>query len=173
MGIATPMLVVVVTATLSLHAQAHPNFSGEWVVVPSRSIWYAEGRPINITVFGERFWAEQTEQFLTVSIENENGFRWVYRLDGSVSRNAPPSPAGPQQTASTIVWSESALVITTTGSVESDGKLQPGETRRLLKFNEDGTLRVEAPWGRNGAMIASVYSRVRPNNVVRSITHRP
>ena len=111
-------------------------------------------------MFGERFRAEQTEQFLTISIENESGFKWVYRLDGSVSSNALPGLAGPQQTASTIAWSESALVITTTGSVERDGKLQPSETRRLLKFNEDGTLRVEAPWGRNGATIASVYSRV-------------
>ena len=34
MGITTPMLVVVVTVTLSLQAQAHPNFSGVWAVVP-------------------------------------------------------------------------------------------------------------------------------------------
>jgi hypothetical protein len=160
MGTATRLLAAVVTASFSLPAQAHPNFSGTWAIVPSRSIWYDDAQPVNITVFGERFWAEQTDQVLTLSIANENGFKWVYRLDGVVSSNAPPSAAGPQQTSSMIAWSGSALIITTIGSVERDGKLQPSETRRLLKFNEDGTLRVEAPWGRNGAMIASVYSRL-------------
>jgi hypothetical protein len=160
MGKATRALVVVFTATLSLQAQAHPNFSGTWVVVPSRSIWYDDGQPVNITVFGERFRVEQTDKLLTIAIENEHGFTWVYRLDGNVSSNTPPGPAGPQQTSSTIAWSESELIITTSGFVGRDGKLQPS-TRRLLKFNDDGTLRVEAPWGRNGAMIGSVYSRVR------------
>lgn len=158
---AIPVLLVVTTLAAGLLGQERPNFSGTWVVVPSRSIWYDNGRPVNITVFGERFTAEQTERLLSIAIDNERGFKWTFRLDGVVSGNAPPGPTGPQQTSSSTAWTDSTLFITTTGSVNRDGRLKPAETRRSLRFNEDGTLRVEAPWGRNSAMIGSVYSRAR------------
>lgn len=152
--------LIVAIAALGLGAQDHPNFSGVWSVVPSRSVWSDEGRPVNITVFGDRFTAEQTEDALSIAIANEGGFKWTYRLDGAVTRNVPRGPDGPQETASITVWRGSTLVITT-ALLKPDGTRQERETTRRVTFNEDGTLLVEAPWGRNGAMIGSVYSSVR------------
>jgi hypothetical protein len=43
--------------------------------------------------------------------------------------------------------------------VNRDGRAERADTRRILRLNADGTLLVEAPWGRDGAMIGSVYSR--------------
>src|SRR5689334_19665832 len=82
-----------------------PDLSGTWTIVPSRSIWLDEWNGVHVTVFGERFVAEQTDRTLTIAIENEKGFKWVYNLDGQVSLNAPPGPLGAQQTSSSVTWS--------------------------------------------------------------------
>ncbi len=161
MRTAIQVFLAVATLAAAVRGPERPNFSGTWAVVPSRSIWYDNGRPVNITVFGERFTAVQTERILSVAIDNERGFKWAYGLDGTVSSNAPPGPNGPEETLSTTAWTDSTLIITTTGSVNRNGRLEPAETRRSLRFNEDSTLRVEASWGPNGAMIGSVYSRER------------
>lgn len=152
-------LLVVATLTAGLRGQDHPNLSGTWVVVPSRSMWYDDGRPVNVTVYGTRFTAQQTDRVLTLKIENEPGFTWTYRLDGAVSINVRPGPNGPEHTSSTTAWNDSTLIITTTGSVNRNGTIEPAETMRTLRFNDDGTVRVEAPWGHNGEMIGSTYSR--------------
>jgi hypothetical protein len=162
MRIVAWVLFIVATVSPSRLEQTHPDFTGTWAVVPSRSIWQdGNGMPVNVTVFGERFTAEQSERVLAVAIENEKGFKWIYGLNGTVSMNAPPGPEGPQQLSCTTAWTDSEPIITTAGMVSRDGTPQRFETRRILKFNNDGTLRVEAPWGLNGAMIGSVYSRVR------------
>ena len=161
MRTATIVLLGVAAVGSSLGAQTRPNFSGTWTIVPSRSVWSDAGRSVNITVFGEAFTANQTHDTLTIAIDNEKGFTWVYRLDGQVSHHSLPGPTGPQPTSSTAAWSGSELVITIRGTADRDGKPQSVETSRTLKLNEDGTLRVEAPWGRSGAMIGSVYARSR------------
>ena len=155
------ILLILVAVAGVVHGQGHLDFSGTWVVVPERSVWYDNGRPIDVTVFGERFTAEQTGQILSVAIDNERGFKWRYRLDGVPSRNAPLGPNGPQETSSITAWTGSTLIIKTTGATNHLGRVEGIETRRGLRLNEDGTLRVEAPWGVNGAMIGSVYSRER------------
>lgn len=161
MRTASRVLLIVMVLAAGAQGQVRPNLSGTWVVVPSRSIWYDNGSPINITVFGERFTAEQTERVLSIAIENQRGFTWTYRLDGTVSYNAPPGPDGPQETSSTIAWTDSTLIIDTIGSVTRDGRVEQVKTRRSLRLGEDGTLRVEAPWGPDGAMIGSVYAKQR------------
>lgn len=162
MGTATLVLLGAATVCWSLGAQDRPNFSGTWTVVSSRSvIWSDAGTPVHVTVFGEAFTAEQTQDTLTIAIDNEKGFKWVYRLDGQVSPNVVPGEAGAQPTSSTALWSGSELVITTRVPPDGDSKPQPTTTTRRLKFNEDGTLRVEAPWGQSGAMVGSVYARSR------------
>ncbi|HUE84793.1 MAG TPA: hypothetical protein VMO26_01825, partial [Vicinamibacterales bacterium] len=111
MWTASRVLLIVTAFAAGAQGQVRPNFSGTWVVVPSRSIWHDNGSPINITVFGERFTAEQSERVLTIAIENQRGFKWTYRLDGAVSYNAPPGPDGAQETSSTIAWTDSTLII--------------------------------------------------------------
>ncbi len=154
------LLTLAAAASVS-HAQDHPNFSGTWTIVPDRSVWLDVGHPVNIRVFGDRFTAEQSATTLTIAIDNDNGFKWVYRLDGTPSENLPPGPTGVQHTVSTIAWSGSELLITTNGSVVRNGKTEAAETKRTMKFNPDGRLLVQAPWGRNGEMIGSAYSKVQ------------
>ncbi len=162
MRTATLVLLGVATVGWGVGAQDRPDFSGRWTVVPSRSILRSDaGTPVNITVFGEAFTADQSHDTLTIAIDNEKGFTWVYRLDGQVAHNVLPGPGGPQPTTSTTAWSGSALVITTRVVAESESQPPSAETTRSLRLNEDGTLRVEAPWGRRGAMIGSVYARSR------------
>jgi hypothetical protein len=98
---------------------------------------------------------------LTIAIENEKDFEWLYRLDGTESINMWPGPKNAQQLSSTTTWADSTLIITTTAIEVRDGKPQRVVTKRTLKLNDDGTLRVEAPWGGNGVMIGSVYARVK------------
>lgn len=117
MRAAGQVLLIVTACAAGAQGQVRPNFSGTWVVVPSRSIWYDNGSPIDNTVFGERFTVEQSDV------------------------------------------SSALLSIETSGSVTRDGRVEQVATRRRLRFNEDGTLRVEAPWGRGGAMIGSVYAK--------------
>jgi hypothetical protein len=164
MRTATLVLLGAATVGWGLGGQDRPNFAGTWTVVPSRSVWWSDAKtPVNITVFGEGFTADQTQDTLTIAIDNEKGFTWVYRLDGQVSPNVYPGPAGPQPTSSIAVWSGSELAVTTRvlGDDESKPRSTPTKTTRTLKLNEDGTLRVEAPWGRDGAMIGSTYARRR------------
>lgn len=162
MRTATLVLLGAATVSWGVGAQNRPNFSGKWTVVPSRSVISSDaGTPVYITVFGEAFTADQTQDTLTIAIDNEKGFKWVYRLDGQASPNVVPGEAGPQPTSSTALWSRAELVITTRVPADGDSKPQPTTTTRRLKFNEDGTLRVEAPWGRSGAMVGSVYARSR------------
>ncbi len=66
-----------------------------------------------------------------------------------------------QRTQSTATWSGPTLLLTTIGAVERNGTTEPYERRFTLTFDDDGTLRAEAPWGRDHAMIASVYKRVQ------------
>src|SRR5687768_3038037 len=124
--------LIVATATVGLGAQDRPNFSGVWSIVPNRSVWSDEGRPVDITVFGERFTAEQTQDTLSIAIANEGGFKWIYRLDGVVTRNVSHGLEGPQETSSTAVWRGSALIITTTGVVNRDATNQKRETTRRV-----------------------------------------
>jgi hypothetical protein len=153
--------LVVASITVGAGADERPNFTGTWTVVPDRSIWYKDDIPVNIRVFGERFTIEQTDERLTVAIDNEQGFTWVHRLDGMPERNLPPGPDGPQEVFSTAVWTDSALLITLAEASQPElGPRAAGNLRRLA-FNGDETLRVEASWGRNGGMIASVYARSR------------
>jgi hypothetical protein len=162
MRTATCVLLGVATVGWSLGAQSRPNFSGRWTVVPSRSVsWSDAGTPVNITVFGEAFTADQTQDTLRIAIDNEKGFEWVYRLDGRAAHNVVPGPTGPEPTSSTTEWAGSELVITTRVVADRVSQQPSAETTRRLKLNDDGTLRVEAPWGRSGAMIGSVYARSR------------
>ena len=155
------ILTISTMAVVQATSPVRPDFSGTWMIVPSRSIWLDEGNAVHVTVFGERFAAKQTDRMLTIAIENEKGFKWVYNLDGQVSLNSPPGPLGVQQTSSSVTWSDSELIIAISGLANHVGQEPSPHTRRILKLDADGTLRVEAPWGPNGAMISSVYARVR------------
>jgi hypothetical protein len=119
---------------------------------------------MQIFVFGDRFTARQTQTTITIAIDaswNPRGFVWTYPLDGTVSNNLPVGPTGPQSLVSTTAWFGPQLVLLTRGPEVSDGKTEVYLDTRTMGFNADGTLRIQAPWGRNHALIDSVYEKVQ------------
>ncbi len=66
-----------------------------------------------------------------------------------------------QRVKSTATWSGDTLLLTMAGAVQRNGTTEPWALLFMLTFNDDGTLRAEAPWGHDHAMIASVYKRVQ------------
>jgi hypothetical protein len=130
------------------------------VVLPTRSYesYDGWGRREIVKLFGDRFWAEQTADVLSIAIDDQKAFQWVYRLDGTLSRHLPLGPTGPQPT-STAAWADGALVITMTSA--GRGGTLTATTRRVLRLNDDGTLRIEARTVPNGATSVSVYARER------------
>ena len=108
-----PMLFVLATVAAGpVAAQAHPDFSGKWVLDPSKS----EGPTVppsselNVT---------QTEKSLTVA-RNSPGptgpmtSTLVFQLDGTASKNTVGGNGMTVDLNSTTSWDGSALVINTT-----------------------------------------------------------
>lgn len=150
-------------------AQEHPSFDGTWTIVPARSTYLNDnGEPITVYVFNEFFSIRQTPDTLTMMMEplvssdqrpsDDCGLKTVYRLDGTATENC--MGADHQRVQATARWSGATLVLTV-GAVERNGSIEPWQLRFTLTLNDDGTLRAEAPWGRDHTMIASVYRRVR------------
>lgn len=167
----TASLVVLVLGLSVLFgsAQEHPSFDGTWTLVPARSTYLNDrGEPFTVYVFNEFFSIRQTPDTLTTTMEplvssaqrpnDDCGLKTVYRLDGTPTENC--MGADHQRVQATARWFGATLVLTV-GTVERNGTIEPWALRFTLTLNHDGTLRAEAPWGRDHAMIASVYRRVR------------
>jgi hypothetical protein len=152
------MASLIVVAAVMAQVTGIPNLSGTWEVVSGASIYHDRlGNPVNIRIFGDRFVASQDERTLTISIDNEKGFEWRYNLDGSEAEHVLSLPKGNEVVTSKLSSDGKTLRIAMVSSY--DGVTQ--STTRTLALAADGTLRVEAPFGENRAMIASVYRRVR------------
>jgi len=168
MKTATFVVLALGLSVLAGSAQEHPSFDGTWTLVPARSTYVnRSGEPYTLYVFNEFFSIQQTPDTLTITMEplfsdqrpnDDCGLKTVYRLDGTATENC--MGADHQRAQATARWSGSTLVLTI-GTVEGSGTIEPWQLRFTLTLNDDGTLRAEAPWGRDHAMIASVYRRVQ------------
>jgi len=162
------VVLALALSVLAGSAQEHLSFDGTWRLVPSRSTYLNDqGEPFTVYVFNEFFSIRQTPDTLTTIMEplvydqrpkDDCGLKTVYRLDGTATENC--MGADHQRVQATARWSGSTLVLTV-GTVERNGPIEPWQLHFTLTLNDDGTLRAEAPWGRDHAMIASVYRRVR------------
>ena len=154
----TPIVLALMVFTVIAQAARPtvPNIAGTWAIVPEASVYHDRvGQPTNIRIFGEGFVAHQDERTLTIAIDNDSGFVWRYKLDGTESYNIVPLLKGDEQTTSILIVQGNKITITTASLYESVSRT----TRRAIELNMDGTLRVEAPFGEGGAMIGSVYRR--------------
>jgi hypothetical protein len=134
-----------------------PNFSGIWHLLEDRSMTHQQGEPVLVTVWPSPLRVRQGRERLIIAVDADEGMARSYRLDGHPSVNKVPGPNGPIESVAVATWAGSRLVITERLKVESDA----GESVRRLTLNVDGTLSVEAPWGDEGAFVASVYARTR------------
>jgi hypothetical protein len=149
--------LAVLTALVQTASPQIPDLSGRWVIVPEASIWHDRGHPVNIRIFGEAFLVRQDQRTVTIAIAEERGFEWRYNLDGTESHHVLPLPNGDEHTTSKL-WFDGRKIGITTGSLTGGAKRA---TLRTIELIADDTVRVEAPFGRDGEMIGSVYRRVR------------
>jgi hypothetical protein len=100
-------------------AQAHPDFSGRWLVEPAPT---ASGPAVSGTMgsgWGSELTVTQTASRLTVEYvffsrgDMQAPLKFVYALDGAETRNSVMMGRGFQEHVSTAAWDGARLVITT------------------------------------------------------------
>ena len=153
------LLTLVVLTALPQPASQHiPDLSGRWVIVPEASIWHDDrDNPVNIRIFGDGFVVRQDERTVRIAIAEDRGFEWRYNLDGTESQHVLPLPKGDGQTTSKLSFDGRRIGITIASFYNGAQRA----TVRTIELIGDDAMRVEAPFGRNGEMIGSVYRRVR------------
>lgn len=150
--------VLVACAVVPAFAQRpdHPNFSGIWHLVEDRSMVHQQGEQVLVTVWPSPLRVRHGRERLVIAVDEDQGAARTYRLDGHPTVNKIHGPKGERETVGTATWSGSRLVITE--RLKEDDER---ESVRRMTLNPDGTLSVEAPWGDDGAFVASIYSRSR------------
>lgn len=97
-------------------AQAKPNFTGKWTLVPDPNAPAPTGRGRGMGGLGQVFSAEQNDKTLNVATTNEQvgEIKAVYNLDGSESKNPISFNGQSVDRVSKAKWDGAKLVITTT-----------------------------------------------------------
>jgi hypothetical protein len=139
----------------SVSAQTTPNFSGRWILTPDppgagggRGATAGSGWGSDITV---------TQDAATLTIEYAQYTRYdmqplmkfVYRLDGSESKNTINMGRGPQEQISRVAWNGGKLVITTrhTFTPAPGGAAMSSETVHVLSLESPASLAIETTRG--------------------------
>ena len=140
----------------SLAAQAPPDFSGRWVLAPDSPAPPTQrgGRAVSGSL-GSGWGSDLTviQNATTITVEYAEFARsdmqpptkFVYRLDGTESRNTINMGRGPQEQVSKTAWDGSRLVITTSHRFNAgpDGKVMTSEIRQVLSLESPAVLVVE------------------------------
>jgi hypothetical protein len=125
----------------ALAAQQKPNFSGTWAP--------ADGK-------GREQVVEHTATSLAIGDpESRGGRRFVYKLDGTETRNVTPSHAGDIVTVSKVSWDGNRIVLSSTTSYP-DGRRR--DDRQVWSLDAEGRLLVEHTRG-GTAPTKSVYTK--------------
>ncbi len=140
----------------SLTAQTTPNFSGRWVLAPDPPAAATQrgGGPATGSMgsgWGTDISVTQDPTTLTIEYaqfarsDMQPPMKFVYRLDGSESRNTINMGRGPQQQLSRTAWDGSKLVITTSHSFKTSqgSETMTSETRQVLSLESPASLVVE------------------------------
>jgi hypothetical protein len=136
-------------------AQAPPDFSGRWTIAPDPPAPPTQrgGRTVSGSLGSG--WGPEitvTQNAATITIEYAQFARgdmqpptkFVYRLDGTESRNTINMGRGPQEQVSKTGWDGSRLMITTSHQFHGPGgKVMTSETRQVLSLESPAVLLVE------------------------------
>ena len=142
-----------------VNAQAAPDFSGKWTLVPDAPAEGVDSRPGTMgSGWGAAITVTQDATTLTVeyqpyvTYDMQRPLKFVYLLNGPESRNTINTGRGPQDQISKVAWAGSSLVITTTHSFRNpqSGETNASETRQVLSLESPALLRVETT--RSGVM---------------------
>jgi hypothetical protein len=132
-----------VLLSVAVAAQQKPNFSGTWVVVtPERSAGQEEVIRQDETTFS------------TGHASNRGGHNFVYKLDGTESRNVlSPHPGEEIVTLATATWQGETLVITERATFPDGRKKEQTSTYSL---DDQGLLRLSIERSADGKPEPSV-----------------
>ncbi len=142
---------VIVLSTIGVFAQAKPDFSGKWTLVPAADGGGGGGGRGGRGGFGGGGWGmnptiAQTATALTVTYmaggQNPTEMKVTYDLSGKPTTRTMAGRGGEQQVTDTAAWSGNSLVITT--------KTPMAEQKRTISL-KDGNLVIEYNSGREGA----------------------
>ena len=155
--IRTALAVVAATLlTVSLTAQAKPNFSGRWTRVADPADQAAAaagmrgGRGRGMSGWGEDVTVKQDATSLTVVQTQPDGTArtYVYKLDGSESSNEFPGRAGaPTKMLSRATWEGETLVINNTIAVDMGGNAMTITMKQVIAQDAKGTLTIDTTTG--------------------------
>jgi hypothetical protein len=152
-------VATVVLLAESVMGQTAPNFSGKWTAAPEQGAAAGRrggrgGRPVAGTVgsgWGAEITVTQDADKLTIQTAHftpsdmQAPLRFVYRLDGSESKNTVLMGRGPQEQVSKAVWDGGKLVITTVHRFPhpQSGAAMTSETKHVLSLESPTSLVVE------------------------------
>ncbi len=132
-------LFTIAALAAPVSAQAHPDFTGKWVLDP-KSIDASMG-PVSVTMT-----VKQDAKAITVETDanspmGEQKSSAVYNLDGSPSKNSANTPGGALELNSAGSWDGSVFVVTTKGEIQGQSLTQndrwsldaDGKTLRLQR----------------------------------------
>ena len=135
-----PLTIVVLTAAvLTVHvlAQAPPDFSGRWTLVPDPA---AGGRG-GFGGLGQSATITQDATTLTITRSTQAGeFTSTYKLDGTESKNTLNFQGNAIEQVSKARWEGGRLIVNTTMNVGGN----PAEVSMTMAFDETGNLIVES-----------------------------
>ncbi|HVQ42672.1 MAG TPA: hypothetical protein VMS54_10705 [Vicinamibacterales bacterium] len=115
-AVAAVVALMLFAGAAAAMAQAKPNFTGKWTLVPDPNAPAPTGRGRGMGGLGQVFSAEQNDKTLNVATTNEQigEMKAVYNLDGSESKNPISFNGQSVDRVSKAKWDGAKLVITTT-----------------------------------------------------------
>lgn len=135
--------LALVAASVAAFAQAKPNFTGKWTLVPDPNAPAAAGRGGGRGAgLGQEFTAAQNEKTLTVTSNNPQvgEIKATYNLDGSETKNPITFNGNTVERTSKAKWDGNKLVLTSTSNFNGNA----AETTQAWTLDAAGTLTVES-----------------------------
>ncbi len=143
--VATLFALTTLAAPLAapLAAQAHPDFSGKWVLDP-KSVENGMG-PTAMTLTVKQDDKNLTIETAATSQMGDMKSTTVLNLDGSESKNKVTGPGGSVDLTSTGKWDGPAYVVTTKGDVQGNAMTQTdrwslGADGKTLQLQRDASV---------------------------------
>jgi hypothetical protein len=157
-------IAAIVGLSVSLGAQAKPDFSGKWVIDPppaagSASEGRAGGRGAGAAGFqpgfGPEFTVKQDAKTVTITRGGQTS-TLVYNLDGSESKNMVTRDGQQQEQVAKATWEGNKLTIVTFVSFQGN----TGEQRRALSLEGGNLVIDQTNPGRGGSLpLKVVYKK--------------
>ena len=141
-AVAAVVALMLFAGAAAAMAQAKPNFTGKWTLVPDPNAPAPTGRGRGMGGLGQVFSAEQNDKTLNVATTNEQigEIKAVYNLDGSESKNPISFNGQSVDRVSKAKWDGAKLVITTTINFNGNAV----ESTQAWSLDATGNLVVES-----------------------------